>query len=219
MTTQIKGVFAKLRQSYIFQVQFQEGRESPATAELNKVLKDHKNTFMQDLVRSSYKHCYEGEVRKVVGDDGLCTQELDDCGTENVVQVTLVNQKFHASLLRAVERLTTAKLQLDKFGFESSTTTSQASTSQLAMANDEDKMLSNKLAILVNDIAIAMGKLSYGTYRGKIYKRDASSMFTFSYKYEVRAFVNALATNEQFKSRMLPQMKKIIELLSDPSSK
>jgi hypothetical protein len=49
------------------------------------------------------------------------------------------------------------------------------------MACDEDKMLSNKLAILVNDIAIAMGKLGYGTYRGKIYKRDARSMFTFSY--------------------------------------
>lgn len=130
--------------------------------------------------------------------------------------MTQVNQKFHASLLRAVERLTTAKLQLDKFGFESSMTTSQASTSQLAMANDEDKMLSNKLVILVNDIAITMGKLSYGTHRGKIYKRDASSTFTFSYKCEARAFVNALATSEQFKSRMLPQMKKIIELLSDP---
>ena len=197
-------------------MQFQEGRQSPATAELYKVLKDHKNPFMQDLMRSSYKHYFQGEARKVIGDDGLCTQELDDCGTENVVRVTLVNQKFHASLLKAVERLTAAKLQLDKFGFESSTATSQASTSQLAMTYDEDKMLSNKLAILVNDIAIAMGKLSYGTYRGKIYKRDASSMFTFSYKCEARAFVNALATNEQFKSRMLPQMKKIIELLSDP---
>ena len=70
MTEQIKGVFGKLRQSYIFQVQFQEGRESPATAEIYIVLKDHKNPFMQDLVRSSHKHCYEGEARKVVGDDG-----------------------------------------------------------------------------------------------------------------------------------------------------
>lgn len=41
-------------------------------------------------------------------------------------------------------------------------------------------------------------------------------MFTFSYKCEARAFVNVLATNEQFKSRMLPQMKKIIKLLSNP---
>ena len=57
----------------ILQVQFQEGKVSPATAELYKVLKDHKNPFMQDLVSSSFKHCFQDEVRKVVGHDGLCT--------------------------------------------------------------------------------------------------------------------------------------------------
>ena len=121
---------------------------------------------MQDLVSSSFKHCYQDEAREAIGHDGLCTQELDECGTENVVRVTLVNPKFHASLLSAVELLTAAKLQLDKFGFESSTTTSQASTSQLAMTCYEDKMLSaDKLAILVNDIGIAMAKLGYASYR------------------------------------------------------
>ena len=68
-----------------FQVQFQEGKESLATAELYKVLKDHKNPFMQDLVSSSFKHCYQ--ARKAIGHDSLCTQELDECGTENVVRV------------------------------------------------------------------------------------------------------------------------------------
>ena len=87
------------------------------------------------------------------------------------MRVTLVNQKFHASLVKAIERLTAAKLQLDKFGFESNTATSQASTSQPPC--DDEKMLSNKLAILVNDIAIAMGKLGYATYRGKIYTAEA----------------------------------------------
>ena len=169
---------------------------------------------MKDLVRSSYKHCYEEEVRKAVGDDVFGSQELDDCGSENVVRINLVNQKFHASLLSAIERLTMAKLQLDKFGFATDKTMSQASTSQLSC--DEEKMLSNKLAILVNDIVIAMGKLDYGTYRGKVYKREVRSMFTFSYKCEARVFVNTLATNERFKSRMLPQMKRVIELLSDP---
>ena len=57
----------------ILQVQFQEGKVSPATAELYKVLKDHKNPFMQDLVSSSFKHCMlQDEARKVVGHDGLC---------------------------------------------------------------------------------------------------------------------------------------------------
>ena len=88
---------------------------------------------------------------QVVGHDGLCTQRLDDCGTENVVRETLVNPKFHTSLLSAVKLLTVTKLQLDKFGFESSASTSQASSSQLPMACDEDKMLSaDKLAILVS---------------------------------------------------------------------
>ena len=201
----------------ILQVQFQEGKESPATAELYKVLKDHKNPFMQDLVSSSFKHCYQDEARKVVGHDGLCTQELDNCGTESVVRVTLVNPKFHTSLLSAVELLTAAKLQLDKFGFESSTTTSQASTSQLAMACDEDKMLSaDKLAILVNDIAIAMGKLGCASYRGKAYKKNDQARYTYSYKCEARAFVNTLATNEFFKARLPREMKRVIDLLSDP---
>ena len=97
-------------------MQFQEEKESPATAELCKVLKDRKNPFMQDLVSSSFKRCYQDEERK--------EEELDDWGTENVVWVTLVNPKFHTSLLSAVELLTAAKLQLDNFGFESNTTTS-----------------------------------------------------------------------------------------------
>ena len=135
-----------------------------------------------------------------------------------MVRVTLVNLKFHTSLLSAVELLTAAKLQLDKFGFESSTTTSQASTSQLAIACDEDKMLSaDKLAILVNDIAIAMGKLGYASYRGKVYKKNGQACYTYSHKCEARAFVNTLATNEFFKSsRLLREMKRVINLLSDP---
>ena len=52
------------------------------------------------------------------------------------------------------------------------------------MACDEDKMLLNELVILVNDIAIAMGKLDYGTYREKIYKEmpDPCSLFRTSAK-------------------------------------
>ena len=60
-------------------MQFQEGKESPATAELCKVLKDRKNPFMQDLVSSSFKRCYQDEERKEE------EEEEDDCGTENVV--------------------------------------------------------------------------------------------------------------------------------------
>ena len=44
--------------------------------------------------------------------------------------------------------------------------------------------------------------------------QDPRSLFHTRAK--TRAFVNTLATNEQFKPWMLPQMKKIIELLTDP---
>ena len=77
-------MLVKMLQLDILWVQFQEGKESPATAEIHKALKDHKNLFMQDLVSSSFKHCYQYGARKVIGHDGLCTQELDDYGTENV---------------------------------------------------------------------------------------------------------------------------------------
>ena len=50
--------------------------------ELYKVLKDHKNRHLQDLVLSSYRHCYKQEARKVIGNDIdlIGTQELEEVG-------------------------------------------------------------------------------------------------------------------------------------------
>ena len=83
----------------------------------------------------------------------------------------------------------------------------------------EEKCLSDKLTILVNDITITIQRLQYASYRGKVYKRDERSKYTYSYKCEARAFVNTLATNEFFKSRLIQDMRKLIELLSDPHCK
>ncbi|CAH3036517.1 unnamed protein product, partial [Porites lobata] len=65
-------------------------------------------------------------------------------------------------------------------------------------------------------MAIAIGKLGYASYRGKVYKKNDQARYTYSYKCEARAFVNTLATNEFFKSRLLREMKRVIDLLSDP---
>ena len=46
--------------------------------------------------------------------------------------------------------------------------------------------------------------------------RDPRAIYTYTYKCEARNFINTLATNEQFKSRLIQYMKRIIELLSDP---
>ena len=105
--------------------------------------------------------------------------------------------------------MTEARLQIDNFGFN-------APNAATMNSGCEEKCLSDKLTILVNDITIAMRRLQYASYRGKVYKRDERSKYTYVYKCEVRAFVNTLATNEFFKSRLIRDMRKVIELLSDP---
>ena len=55
-----------------------------------------------------------------------------------------------------------AKLRIDRFGFN------VANTGVPAFASDE-KRLSDNQTILVNDITIAMQKLEYASYRGKVY--------------------------------------------------
>ena len=39
---------------------------------------------------------------------------------------------------------------------------------------------------------------------------------TYSYKCDVKAFVNSLAAKESFKARMLRDVKKVIDILADP---
>ena len=196
----------------VFQVQFQDGKESPAIKELYKVLKDHKNQYMQDLISSSFQRSYEEEARNLMGDD-LYTQELEACGNENVVRITLINSKFQTSLAIAIEHLIEAKLQIDTFGFTSDMTTAQTSSN---LESNEGKRLSDKFTILVNDIAIGMEKLNYASYRGNVYKKEIRAKYTYSYKCEAKVFINSLATNEFFKSRLIRQMKNVINLLADP---
>ena len=201
--------FCILNISFIHQVHFQDGKECAAIKELYSLLKDHRNPYMQELVTASYQHSYQEEASKLLGGVEMLTQELDECGTENVVCMTLINQGFKQSLTNAIGKMTDARLQIDNFGFNARNTATMAS-------GCEEKRLSDKLTILVNDITIAMRRLQYASYRGKVYKRDERSKYTYVYKCEARAFVNTLATNEFFKSRLIRDMRKVMELLSDP---
>lgn len=72
-----------------------------------------------------------------------------------------------------------AKLQIDKFCFNMPNATG------LAPGYDE-KPLFDKLIILVNDVAIAMQRLEYASYSGKVYKTDPRTRYTYSYKCEAR---------------------------------
>lgn len=112
--------------------------------ELYKALKDHKNQHMENLGLSSYRHCYTQEARKVMGNDNdfIDTQDLEECGKENVVRVTIINKKFEPSLASAVERLIEAKLQIDKFRFKASSITAQPPSPMVQ--NDEKRRRSSQ---------------------------------------------------------------------------
>ena len=178
--------------------------------ELFKVLKDRKNPFMEELVNSSYQHCFLDEFESFLGDAG--SVDLDECGTENVVRVWLVDPSFHSSLSRALRKLHDAKLVIDQFGFQLDGTGIQRGNETV----EEQARLSDNLTVLVNDIGIAMKRLGYALYGGKVYKKCDKAKYTYSYKCEVDAFVNSLAANELFKARLLKDIKKVIDILSNP---
>ena len=178
--------------------------------ELFKVLKDHKNPFMEELVSSSYQYCFRDEFESFVGDAD--SVDLDECGTENVVRVCLVNPSFYSSLSWALKKLQDAKLVIDQFGFQ----LDGSAVPRESEIVDEQARLSDKLTVLVNDIGITMKRLGYALYGGKVYKKCDKAKYTYSYKCEVEAFVNSLAANESFKARLLKDMKKVIDILANP---
>ena len=122
----------------------------------------------------------------------ICVHSKD--AQKQLARTSLINQGFKQSLTNAIGKITEARLQLNYFGFNVPNVATMA-------FGCEEKRVSDKLTILVNDITIAMQRLQYASYRGKVYKRDERSKYTYSYKCEARAFVSHLACNEFFKSR------------------
>ena len=186
------------------QVPCYEGKESAAMKELFRVLKDHKNQMIQELVNASYGHCFRNEMDSLLGEEDF--MDMQDCGTEKVARVWLTNSCFGSTLKRSITKLQDAKLQIDMFGFHADN----------PQSGDEETRLSDKLTVLVNDIGLAMKKMEYALFRGKMYKKVPLAKYTFAYKCEVCVFINSLAANEFFKARLLKDMRKIIDILSDP---
>ena len=143
---------------------------------------------MEELVRCSYRSTLAKEMESIGGAEILCSHE---CGTESVVRRTVVNPQFEQPLARAIEKLIGAGLRVDKFGFANASerTESPASSEEADM---QSKMLSDKLTVLVNDIAIATNRLGYASFRGKVYKKDSHSKYSYSYRCKAKAFVNTL---------------------------
>jgi len=102
-----------------------------------------------------------------------------------------------------------SKLQIDCIGFEPS---NEAQNPEKPIPN---RMIANKLTVLINDIGIAMKALNYGMFQGKIYKKVEGAQYTYAVKCEAREFLNSLAANEHFKGRLISEITKLNEILSD----
>ena len=165
---------------------------------------------MQDLVTSSYQHCFITEARKFLEDPD--DMDVEECGTENVVRVCLVQTSFKSVRSNGMDKLQGAKLIIDRFDFDGTT----QGTSVEKPSEDVEARLGDKLTVLINDIFIATRKLVYALYRGTIYRKCEGATYTYAFKCDVKAFVNSLAANEPFKARLLKDMKKVIDLLADP---
>ena len=112
-------------------------------------------------MQSSYRHTFAMGNRNVFGRGTISLQELSECGTENVVRVTLFSSRFQPVLATEIDKL---------FGVDS-----------IPEGTRWGKMLSDKLTVLINDISIGTKQLGYGSYRGTTYKKDSRSKFTYAY--------------------------------------
>ena len=160
---------------------------------------------MQDLVTSSYQHCFLSEAWKFLEDPD--DMDIEECGTENVVRVFPLQSSFKSILSDAIAKIHGAKLILDHFGFDGTT---QGVPFKRPLEDGEPR-LGDKLTF-INDISIAMRRLDYALYRGTVYRKCEGAVHSYSYKCDVKAFVNSLAANESFKGRLLREMKKVIDL-------
>ena len=208
----IRKISLLINSSFVsLQVPLKEGVDSVAMKELYKLLKDHKNPFMHDLVTFSYQQCYRQEARDILDDSVSSSQAELECGTENVVRVQCIINSYAPLLSHALDKLMEAKLRIDILGI--------SREDDIIPERDQhqpEKRLADKLTVLVNDIDIGMQKLGYALHRGKVYRRVSVARFTYSFKCEPREFVNTLARNEFYKARLLGNMKKIIDMMSDP---
>ena len=111
--------------------------------ELFEVLKDHNNGLMAELVKSSYCHCFENEFEKFLGE--AQSQDIEECGAENVVRICLVDHSFQSSLSLAVEKLQEARFVIDQFSFRKHDSSSQGAKE----TGIEQVRLYDKLTVLI----------------------------------------------------------------------
>ena len=113
--------------------------------ELFKVLKDHNNKFMQDLVTAFYQQSFLTVAEGFLSDSE--SMDVEECGTENVVSVRVIQASFKSIVSEAIDKMMGAKLVIDRYGLDGNSQESQERTS-----DSMEPRLGDKLTVLINDI-------------------------------------------------------------------
>lgn len=114
--------------------------------------------------------------------------DLEDCGTEKVVRVCLVDPSFQGSLSWALSKLQDNKYVVDQFSFQ------RGGGSGIQTENKTvggQARLSDKFTALVNDIAIAIKSLGHAQYTMEECSRNATKPSTHTYKCHFEGFVHS----------------------------
>ena len=120
---------------------------------------------MEELVNSSYQYCFRDELESFIGETD--SVYLDDCGTEKFVRVCLVDPSFQGSLSWALSKVQNKKLVVVQFGFQLDGGSGIQTGNKTV---EEQTRLSDNFTVLVNEIGIAMKRLGYALYSGKVYE-------------------------------------------------
>ena len=184
-----------------------KGREEQSSAPLCTTLKDHSNHFLQSKVDISFAEGLNNLK------DQLMEEPLESAmnGSEHVVRLQVLSSSF-SSILRdkAVPALVRAGLKFDVYGIENCSTPSEG--------ENRTKALASPIVVAINDIERAMKKLGYALHRGEVYKKVASSKYTFQHCCKVKQFLSLLGNSEHFKETIVKHLNKLDSILGDPES-
>ena len=151
-----------------------KGKEEYAVSPLCTTVKDHNNSFLQKKVDLSFEHCLEKLTAEILDEPVTSVQ-----GRERVVRLQAVCPVFTLDLQRkAIPALIRAGLQFDVFGIQPLSSPEKQSVGKVLAASP--------VVVVLNKIERAMAKLGYALYKGEIYKKNVSAVFTFEHACTVK---------------------------------
>ena len=181
-----------------------KGKEENAVSPLCTTVKDHNNSFLQKKVDLSFEHCLEKLTAEILDEPVTSIQ-----GCERVVRLQAVRPVFALDLQRkAIPALIRARLQFDVFGIQPLSSPEKQSVGNVLAASP--------VVVILNKIERAMAKLGYALYKGEIYKKNVSAVFTFEHACTVKKFLSLLANNDRLKDDIVIHFAKLESILADP---